>query len=76
MDKWAALGDRRRAYHPNSNKTKESAPITFVPKRDSGLGFTVYDSGVWEKHARPRIHNVSDDVEELEWVGGWHDLHL
>ncbi|KAH0544419.1 hypothetical protein FGG08_001446 [Glutinoglossum americanum] len=76
MDKWAALGDRRRAYHPNKNKPEKSASVKLGPKRDSGLGFTVYDSGVWEKHAKPRIHNVSDDVEELEWVGGWHDLHL
>lgn len=76
MDKWAALGDRRRAYHPDKSNTEKSAAVKPAPKRDSGLGFTVYDSGVWEKHARPRIHNVSDDVEELEWVGGWHDLHL
>jgi serine/threonine protein kinase len=76
MDKWAALGDRRRAYHPIKNKTEKSGSVKLSTKRDSGLGFTVHDNGVWEKHARPRVHHVSDDVEELEWVGGWHDLHL
>ncbi|KAI9862915.1 MAG: hypothetical protein M1813_004087 [Trichoglossum hirsutum] len=76
MDKWAALGDRRRAYHPDSGNAEKSGSVSLGTKRDSGLGFTVYDSGVWDKHARPRVHHIGDDTEELEWVGGWHDLHL
>ncbi|KAI9768475.1 MAG: hypothetical protein M1840_004885 [Geoglossum simile] len=77
MDKWAALGDRRRAYHPDKNDIGKPRSVKLGTKRDSGLGFSIHESGVWEKHARPRIiHHTSGDADELEWFGGWHDLHL
>jgi len=74
IDKWAALGDRRRAYHPeNKENGKPTQPVKFCAKKDFGLGF--HDSGGWDKHARPRIQR-KEDFEDLEWVGGWHDPHL
>lgn len=105
MDKWAALGDKRRNYKP--------APSAFIPKkttnnmswrRDWGLGSSGFDYGSWakkenlatpERRRRPYLekgwrrespespkstkasngYDGSID-EDLDLVGGWHDLHL
>lgn len=101
-EKWAALGDRRRAQptpekpkasatmqSPNFKQQKRSRALSW--KRGMGLGhhnFHGLDFGVgkgqyqgyqewslsrdWRHHA----NNSSDDIGDLEWVGGWNDLHL
>ncbi|KAF2836907.1 kinase-like protein [Patellaria atrata CBS 101060] len=95
MDKWAALGDRRRA----KNTQTASAPMIQSPsqtsrkrsktgswKRKDGIGFHHGNhSGVWARNQEWNLskdwrqhdhHNSGDDVGDIEWVGGWNDLHL
>jgi len=90
MDKWAALGDRRRGQQtpqksaqPSPNPAKRSRAGSW--KRRLNLGQNhANDSAVWErkepwsssKDWRQHPNYSSDDIGDLEWVGGWHDLHL
>ncbi|KAF4542845.1 hypothetical protein BFW01_g4852 [Lasiodiplodia theobromae] len=100
-EKWAALGDRRRAQ-PSPEKTKspqmahslgskqQKSNKTLNWKKGMGFGhhnFHGFDFGVgkghhqghqewslskdWRQHA-----TTGDDIGDLEWVGGWNDLHL
>jgi len=90
FDKWAALGDKRRAVKSPSS---EKAPEVWRPQKDTstgkGLGFfgfgmggfwddkvngKVKDWGKARDQCRQRTHGFGD----LEWVGGyWHDsLHV
>ncbi|MCJ1224065.1 hypothetical protein MMC12_000708 [Toensbergia leucococca] len=90
MDKWAALGNRRRAYHQSVSDSPEP-----VRKRSnngnwrSGLGLKAWsgNTGGWDKKDivsakvrdwRREDHPAQqrDDEADAEWVGGWHDLHL
>jgi len=111
MDKWAALGDRRRGVTPQK---PAPTPDTSARKRNragswkrriNNWGGTHHhtphhnnDSGVWERkdnwafskdwrqhnsHSNTFFNNhhnnsrvEDDDIGDLEWVGGWHDLHL
>ncbi|OMP85356.1 Serine/threonine-protein kinase ksp1 [Diplodia seriata] len=101
-EKWAALGNRRRAQPPSPEKSKGSPMAyslgskqqkgdkTLNWKRGMGFGhhnFHGFDFGVakghhqghqewslskdWRHHA-----TTGDDIGDLEWVGGWNDLHL
>jgi serine/threonine protein kinase len=94
FDKWAALGERRRAYTGTSES--EKSPDMWRGRRNVGLGFTGFGAGVWDNKAsnikdkgkecpwareRVRDHHQQRkdkqvDLGDLEWVGGWHDLHL
>lgn len=90
MDKWAALGDRRRgAATPQkpTPATQQQQPRkrnrTSSWRRQVGWGTHNTDSGVWErkdwslsKDWRQHSNHLNDDIGDLEWVGGWNDLHL
>ncbi|KAI9877057.1 MAG: hypothetical protein M1830_004907 [Pleopsidium flavum] len=89
MDKWAMLGNRRRASQ--SNNTSSSAKRFAIGswRRDVGLD-SGNDGGVWDRkfngkssvkdwrrdNHRQQQHHQRDDEADHEWVGGWHDLHL
>ena len=97
LDKWAALGDRRRGQPATPQKSLKtiksvSALSTSAKKRSRvnsyrrpapwGVGQET-DYGVperrehWSLSKDWRRHpDFSDDIGDLEWVGGWHDLHL
>lgn len=104
LDKWAALGDKRRNYKPSTPPAAN--PMAW--RRDWGLGSSGFDYGTWAKkdhhlpspgrHRRPflakgwrrdspeTLQPVADPWasptydgsvdEDLDLVGGWHDLHL
>ncbi|KAF2811637.1 putative serine/threonine protein kinase [Mytilinidion resinicola] len=90
MDKWAALGDRRRAQQTPQKAQKSPQPATKRIRASSWrrhLNFGqnhANDSGIWEQKEpwsasrdwRQHPNFSTDDVGDLEWVGGWHDLHL
>lgn len=87
LDKWAALGDRRRAHGGSFEKSQENVKET----RNVGLGFAGFGTGFWDSKmsnkgkgcpwtkARdiqpPRQHQydagAGGDLGDLEWVGGW-----
>ncbi|MCJ1412607.1 hypothetical protein MMC19_006704 [Ptychographa xylographoides] len=119
MDKWAALGNRRRAFDLEAaSKEKEETgrkrtSTGGIWRRGFGSGFGMKmgsgnvisgarpDSGVWERRCKNkdvsdggvrirdwrRDHQVQryhygkesssgEDESDLEWVGGWNDLHV
>lgn len=91
MDKWAALGNRRRAANPASEESNNKKAMS-GNWRD-GLGLKVW-SGMSTrsgKFTRPQKESVNSKVRDwrqelhvqqpsdsgdLEWVGGWQSLHL
>ncbi|KAF2180240.1 kinase-like protein [Zopfia rhizophila CBS 207.26] len=97
MDKWAALGDRRRGQqqqtpqkpakpakqaHPTPNSARRRSR-TGSWRRQINWGQNHHDHGVWErkdwslsKDWRQHPNYFNDDIGDLEWVGGWNDLHL
>ena len=106
MDKWSALGDRRRGTTPGSSlpdaKRTRTAVRNWRPNFGFGLGKGLLhddgnDTGVMDQRKgaldwnlnrdwrrknpvkpttpRRRKHE-GDDIGDLEWVGGWNDLHL
>lgn len=107
LDKWSALGDRRRNYKPRDisfEQRKDSSTRSW--RKDWGLGSSGFDYGSWFKkrsatpHERRRQSFLEKDWrrdspenkkphnskfpsgydgsvdEDLDLVGGWHDLHL
>lgn len=96
MDKWAALGDKRRAQQQQTpQKSSRPSPQTPQPsakraragswRRRLTLGQNhTNNSDIWvpkepwsaSKDWRQHPNFSSDDIGDLEWVGGWHDLHL
>ncbi|KAH8821572.1 kinase-like domain-containing protein [Xylogone sp. PMI_703] len=111
FDKWAALGDRRRAHIVNNEpEVKPTAQDSWrSPRRNVGLGFSGFGMGAWDHKSSPvkekgrecpwardrvrdhhhhydyrekenKLHSTKEnkrtDLGDLEWVGGWHDLHL
>jgi hypothetical protein len=99
MDKWAALGDRRRGQQQTPPKPTKSAKMaqptpTSARKRSRtgswrrpinwGHNNNNHENGVWErkdnwslsKDWRQHPNHSNDDIGDLEWVGGWNDLHL
>lgn len=99
MDKWAALGDRRRGPSeqtprkaskaikqpqatPNSARKRSRTgswrrPINWGPSHNDHVVWERKDHWVsskdWRQHP---VSSLEDDIGDLEWVGGWHDLHL
>lgn len=106
LDKWAALGDKRRNYKsPSLPFGHKSFPTNMAWRKDWGLGSSGFDYGSWAKkdtgptHGRRRrpflekgwrrdvaespksnaktFNSYDGSVDEdLDLVGGWHDLHL
>ncbi|KAF2200252.1 kinase-like protein [Delitschia confertaspora ATCC 74209] len=98
MDKWAALGDKRRGgpqtpqKHARPSNPAHAAPASAKRRTPAGSwkrrlnwGHAAgNDHGVcerkdnWTKVQDWRQHpdHSSDDIGDLEWVGGWNDLHL
>ncbi|KAL2825623.1 kinase-like domain-containing protein [Aspergillus cavernicola] len=109
VDKWAALGDKRRNFKPSDASLEfKRFPTNMTRRKDWGLGSSGFDYGLWAKkdsisspdrRRRPFLHrewrrdsletqkpvNVksADNPdyhgsldEDLDLVGGWHDLHL
>lgn len=107
LDKWAALGDRRRNYKPAEKSFGQpKSSINMSWRKDWGLGSSGFDYGSWAKKdnlahqdrrrrpflekgrrrdgvespkavkpVTPSSYDGSID-EDLDLVGGWHDLHL
>ncbi|SLM41294.1 serine threonine protein kinase [Lasallia pustulata] len=89
MDKWAALGNRRRAYQANEVTESGKQPVLGNWRR--GLGFSMsgnvggrrdrkdsVGSKVrgWRRNQEFEQKAPCHDGGDLEWVGGWKDLHL
>jgi serine/threonine protein kinase len=97
LDKWAALGDRRRNFRPKEEpRLKKQRSMNLTWRRDSGPS----SSSAWlkravfsgnDRHRNPfldkewrrdasetsKLHDYHGTVDEdLDLVGGWHDLHL
>lgn len=49
LDKWSALGERRRAYTGTSES--EKSPESWKARRNVGLGFTGFGAGIWDSKA-------------------------
>ncbi|KAL2010435.1 hypothetical protein VTN00DRAFT_6242 [Thermoascus crustaceus] len=110
LDKWIALGNKRRNYQPKEERSGLSKQQSMMMswRREWGLGSQGFDHGNWDKkdvlagndrHRRPFLdkdwrrdafetikpkkankysssgYDGSVD-EDLDLVGGWHDLHL
>ena len=84
MDKWAALGNRRRASQSNNTTgtTKRLAMGSW--RKEVGLE-SGYEGSFWDRknHVQGTVKDWRRDVQrppqqqaDEEWVGGWHDLHL
>lgn len=89
LDKWAALGNRRRAYQANEVSESDKQPARGIWRR--GLGFSMsgniggrrdqkdsVGSKVrdWRRSQEFEQKAEGHDEGDLEWVGGWKDLHL
>ncbi|RDW78767.1 putative serine/threonine protein kinase [Aspergillus mulundensis] len=106
LDKWAALGDKRRNFKPSRPSFESKRfPNNMAWRKDWGLGSSGFDYGTWAKKeslvsqdrrrrqffnkewrrdsletpkpvtiTKPDYHGSID--EDLDLVGGWHDLHL
>lgn len=108
LDKWAALGDKRRNFKSSGSFESQRLPNNMTWRKDWGLGSSGFDYGSWAKKdsraspdrcrrqflkkewrrdssetpkpvnihpANNRDYHGSVD-EDLDLVGGWHDLHL
>lgn len=105
LDKWAALGDKRRNFKPADHSFESKRfPNNMSWRKDWGLGSSGFDYGSWAKKESlavqdrrrrqflnrdwrrdslesPKHVNTKSDYhgsidEDLDLVGGWHDLHL
>ncbi|KAL4819456.1 kinase-like domain-containing protein [Aspergillus spinulosporus] len=105
LDKWAALGDKRRNFKPADHSFESKRfPNNMTWRKDWGLGSSGFDYGSWAKKESlatqdrrrrqflnrdwrrdsleaPKPVNVKSDYhgsidEDLDLVGGWHDMHL
>lgn len=104
MEKWAALGDRRRGQlssqqyqtpqkpvktpkqtqpTPNSARKRSRTgswrrPIHWGPSHHENAGVWEKPKDNWSMSKDWRQHPApfQDDIGDLEWVGGWNDLHL
>ncbi|KAF2471276.1 kinase-like protein [Lindgomyces ingoldianus] len=98
VDKWAALGDRRRGQQQTPQKAVKQPPKQVQPtptsarkrsrtgswRRQIHWGPSHLDNGVLERKGnwsvskdwRQHPNLLDDDIGDLEWVGGWNDLHL
>lgn len=107
LDKWAALGDKRRNYKTTERSFGQQKPVNNMTwRKDWGLGSSGFDYGSWAKKdnlahqdrrrrpflekgrrrdamespkaVKPYVPSGYDGSidEDLDLVGGWHDLHL
>jgi serine/threonine protein kinase len=85
VDKWAALGDRRRNYRSDEEtvpRLKKQRSMNLNWRRDSGPSSPpAWRNPFLDKEWRPSKAKFSNDYhgsvdEDLDLVGGWHDLHL
>jgi len=84
VDKWAALGDRRRNYRSDEEtvpRLKKQRSMNLSWRRDSGPSSPqAWRNPFLDKEWRPKAKLNSDYHgsvdEDLDLVGGWHDLHL
>jgi hypothetical protein len=109
LDKWAALGDKRRNFKPSEVSFESKRfPNNMTWRKDWGLGSSGFDYGSWAKkepvasqdrrrrqflskewrrdsletpkpvNVKPVVNHDYDSTvdEDLDLVGGWHDLHL
>lgn len=90
MDRWAALGRRRRAFNvlKNAPAPRHTELVSAGPVAARGLTEDALEgrdrrgaTGVWGRTSLYRDgvghqHHPSDDAGDLELVGGWHDFHL
>lgn len=107
LDKWAALGDKRRNFKPSERSLESKRfPNNMTWRKDWGLGSSGFDYGSWAKKEsftspdrrrrqflnrewrrdslethKPVKPALNQDYhgsidEDLDLVGGWHDLHL
>ncbi|CRG87094.1 hypothetical protein PISL3812_04109 [Talaromyces islandicus] len=88
VDKWAALGDRRRNYRPREEtpRLKKQRSMNLSWRRDSGPSRSPqrrnpFLDKEWRRYgenikAKPNYDYHGSLDEDLDLVGGWHDLHL
>ncbi|KAL4919425.1 kinase-like domain-containing protein [Aspergillus aurantiobrunneus] len=112
LDKWAALGDKRRNFKTSGPSFESKCfPNNVTWRKDWGLGSSGFDYGSWARkesfaspdrrrrrrrqflhkewrrdssetpkpvNAKPAVnHDYHGSIDEdLDLVGGWHDLHL
>ncbi|KAL2419849.1 Serine/threonine-protein kinase ksp1 [Exophiala dermatitidis] len=92
VDKWAALGNRRRNHQTEAEhqpfSAKKRALTTGSRKRPNMNGMEQHTSLRRDSRnrARPaylnqdwrqaRVIDSSADEDDHEWVGGWHNFHL
>ncbi|KAG6993810.1 serine threonine kinase [Physcia stellaris] len=82
MDKWSALGNRRRAFHQDNEENNEKRPFTGNWRDGLGLkGWTTGRSGRFGRSGRKEIANnkvrdwrqsthATSQHDDSEWVGG------
>lgn len=62
VDKWAALGERRRAQ----NATVDSVTSAVKPRRHFGLGYNKsYEAGVWDHSNSHFQHNINNNHKQF-----------
>ncbi|RAH64429.1 putative serine/threonine protein kinase [Aspergillus aculeatinus CBS 121060] len=108
LDKWSALGDRRRNFKSPETSSGKKFSSNMSWRKDWGLGSSGFDYGSWAKketfsppdrerrrrpfqekgrrrdawespkaaHSKAANHYDGSVDEDLDLVGGWHDLHL
>jgi len=59
FDKWAALGERRRANTSESERSERS-PDLWKKQKNVGLGFTGFGAGVWDN----KVHTSSTAIKD------------
>ncbi len=81
MDRWSALGRRRRAFNvirnapaPTGSAAARGSPWdSFRREAAKGKAQPDHDDN---NNNNNNNNDLSDDNGDLEWVGGWHDLQL
>lgn len=85
VDKWAALGDRRRNFRPREEtpRLKKQRSMNLSWRRDSGPSRSPqrrnpFLDKEWRRYGENKPnHDYHGSLDEdLDLVGGWHDLHL
>ncbi|CAI6085343.1 unnamed protein product [Clonostachys chloroleuca] len=79
LDKWAALGERRRGQNATYNIKQEKVPDMKTP-RYFGFGIKSYEAGVLEQHnyhhhhnnkqQQPQSHSGKERIRECPWNKG------
>ncbi len=67
MDKWAALGNRRRAYHPESASVESSRKRTSTGSWRDGLGLKVFSGNMGWGTGKDMVHKEKDQDRILAW---------